>query len=404
MLKGLTKKRLAPWLVLGVVLFALAARLYHLGSNPQILNRDEAALAYNAHLLQETGQDEWQKSWPLNFKSFGDYKLPGYIYTLVGIFKFLPKTDSVARLPSALAGTLLALVAYFFAKNLDFSLRYRLILAGLVATCPVFIFFSRMAFEANLALFLFVIALLLLLKKHDWWSVLFSLLAIFTYNSPLLLLPFIIISLPWLRGLKQVKNWWQPVLGLSLVLLIGGYQLLAVSSQKSSITLFQDETVWRQSVLYREQFTGWQRVVLGNRYLYYLSLIGQNYLKSFSPQFLVLGQGGHPWHSVPETGHLYVLVYGLALVGIFSWLLELGMQLAKPGLRLEKKKIWLFYLLLISLLPAVITVDAPHATRSLLFFFLLLIFAVAAFKKIDRLVFRGRRHILAVVSGNFSGS
>jgi hypothetical protein len=41
----------------------------------------------------------------------------------------------------------------------------------------------------------------------------------------------------------------------------------------------------------------------------------------------------------------------------------------------------LLYLLLISLLPAAVTVDAPHATRSLLFFFLFNLFTLFGLKK-----------------------
>lgn len=393
MIKKMTKKRATPWLLLAVILFALFIRLYQVGSLPKILNRDEAALAYNAHLLLETGRDEWGKHWPLSLKSFGDYKLPGYVYTLVGLFKFLDKSDLVVRLPSVLAGISLAWLAYHFAKELNLSLRFRLILAGLVATTPVFIFFSRMAFEANLALSFLLGSLVLLLKKHDLPAVLLMSLAVLTYNTPLLLLPFIIITIPFLRSYKKVKSWWLPVLGLSLVLVMSGLQLLLLSSQKSNITIFQDETAWRQSVAYRQQFTGWQQTIFGHRYAYYLRLMANNYLQSFSPQFLVLGQGGHPWHSISEVGHLYVVVYGLALIGIVVGLGEGLLGFADDARQERKLKIWLLYLTVVSLLPAVVTVDAPHATRSLLFFFLLLVWAAIGFQKIDRLIFRERRHI-----------
>ncbi len=45
-------------------------------------------------------------------------------------------------------------------------------------------------------------------------------------------------------------------------------------------------------------------------------------------------------------------------------------------------KILLLYLLFLSPLPAVITVDAPHATRSLLFFFIFTMFAMIGLQKI----------------------
>ncbi len=393
--------------MIGILLFAFLIRVYRLNQLPKILNRDAAALAYNALLLRKTGQDEWRQAWPISFKSFGDYKLPGYIYSLLGLFQILPMNDWVVRLPSALAGVALCWLAYQLAKELRLSLKYRLILAGLVATSPVYIFFSRMAFEANLALSLLVASLLSLIKAtnmvHEqqpaWrWDLLavgLSMLAILTYNTPLLLLPFIIISLPWLRGLKSLKKWWLPVVGLALVFTFGAYQLFSVSSQKSGITIFQDETVWLQSVAYRHQFSGWQQTVFGNRYLFYAGIIAEHYLQSFSPQFLLEAQGGHPWHSIPQAGHLYVLVYGLSVVGLVVWLVESlvdkkTMGRDEPPTRYKR---WILYLLMISLLPAVVTVDAPHATRSLLFFLLILVLAVVGFKKIDQTIFRDRRHI-----------
>jgi hypothetical protein len=166
-------------------------------------------------------------------------------------------------------------------------------------------------------------------------------------------------------------------------------------------------------VAYRQQFSGWQQTVFGNRYLFFAGQMGERYLKSFSPQFLVFAQGGHPWHSIPGAGHLYVLVYGLALVGLGYWLSESirgqpdnPLITDEPPLRYKR---WLIYLLFVSLLPAVVTVDAPHATRSLLFFFLFQVLAVVGFKKIDRQVFYRRRHIwlwlvvilVAVESGDY---
>ena len=69
-----------------IVLLGAALRLFQLGSIPAILNRDEAALAYNGYLLSQTGKDEWGKIWPPTLESFGDYKLPGYPLILAILF------------------------------------------------------------------------------------------------------------------------------------------------------------------------------------------------------------------------------------------------------------------------------------------------------------------------------
>ena len=47
-------------LLLVIFFLGLSLRLFNVDKLPSILNRDEAALAYNAFLIKETAQDEWQ--------------------------------------------------------------------------------------------------------------------------------------------------------------------------------------------------------------------------------------------------------------------------------------------------------------------------------------------------------
>src|SRR5258708_7256406 len=99
-------KKTALWFLIFIFLFGLVLRFWQLGSIPVILNRDEAALAYNAFLLKETGKDEWSKTWPLTLQSFGDYKLIGYPLLTIGSFFLLGYTDFAVKFPSAFFGSL----------------------------------------------------------------------------------------------------------------------------------------------------------------------------------------------------------------------------------------------------------------------------------------------------------
>lgn len=365
-----------------VLLLSAVLRLWQLGVIPNVLNRDEAALAYNAFLLKETGTDEWGQSWPLALESFGDYKLPGYPLLLIGFFTFFGLSDWVVRLPSVIAGVVLVALTYGVGRQLGWTKLISLSVASLVAITPVFIFYSRVAFEANVGLALFVASWLLLLlpngkssalvgQKYRWLSdtgaILIMLAGIFTYNTPFLLLPFMMVVLPVLRGLKKWQLWWWPTIGLCAVFMVGVLVLLPITTQKSGITIFSDETVWRNSVVYYEQFSGLAQKVLGNKYVYFAQLIFKNYLASISPYFLVVRGGTHPWHQITGGGHLGWLVYGLGWMGFATILLKLFKKVLSP----EKVSplLWLpLYWAFIGLLPAVITVDAPHATRSLFFF------------------------------------
>src|SRR5581483_5962797 len=72
-----------------VILIAISAflRLYNVTGDPPALYQDESAIGYNAYSILQTGKDEYGISHPLYFKSFGDYKLPVYIYSVVPSIK-----------------------------------------------------------------------------------------------------------------------------------------------------------------------------------------------------------------------------------------------------------------------------------------------------------------------------
>lgn len=383
-------------ILLALIFFlGLSLRLFRLENLPAILNRDEAALAYNALLIQESGKDEWQVQFPLVFKSFGDYKLPGYPYLLAFLFTFLPTNDFMVRLPSAIAGSLLIILAFYFAKEVLRVKNYSaLLLSLLVALSPVFFFYSRIAFEANVALLLFVASLFFSFKaKKQYYLAGFLLfLAILTYNTPLLLLPFILPAIIWQNGLKNYKNWLTPIILFTSIFLFGIFNFYALASQKSSITIFNDPSIWQDFAFYRENLPDNLRVIFGNKYVFYAREIWKNFLESFSLDFLVIKGGSHPWHSLPATGHLFHLTYFLALFMFIDLLGELF--IASDDKKLGKRNLLFLYLLIISLAPSVVTVDSPHATRSLLFFFLLLCLAVMFLDRLSTVFYKQKKIIL----------
>jgi 4-amino-4-deoxy-L-arabinose transferase-like glycosyltransferase len=401
-----------------ILILGLGLRLIHVGTLPQVLNRDEAALAYNALLLKETGKDEWGRVWPLALESFGDYKLPGYPLAVVAAFSVMGYSDLAVRIPSVLAGSLLILVGYWWARALKVSELGSLLVSFKMAVLPIFWFYSRMAFEANLALLFLTLAIGLVwfpVRRVPQWladvgAVALALLAVFTYNTPLLLLPFIVVIIPLIRGLKQVRSWWLPVAGLVLVGVVAARILLPLSAQKSGITIFSDESTRVKAMEYRQSFSGLTQKILGNQVVYFGQLIARNTLASFSPSFLVTHGGTHPWHQLPMWGHLYWTVYALGLLGVALSL----KHLIHPGLKHRplnlvaqwvKKRTqtgWfnpsflMIYLVLVSLIPSVITVDAPHATRSLLYFFGFVLIGASVVGRIRQLM--GSKKTLFIIT------
>ena len=260
-MKKITKFLKQYWLLILALLVGLGLRFYKLDSLPSILNRDEAALAYNAYLLGETGRDEWGRLWPLALESFGDYKLPGYTWVLIPWFKVFGLSDLIVRLPSAVFGTILILVSYLWFKSLKVKETFSLLGAWLIALLPVSIFYSRMAYEANVALTLMVSSLWLINLLANKWNnkafyplIFIIFLGVFTYNTPWLLLPFFIIYtyLVWPKNKnKNKKELWLLIAMMIALFVFGAKVFLSLTSQKSGITIFTDETTWDSWIKYR---------------------------------------------------------------------------------------------------------------------------------------------------------
>ncbi len=364
--------------VIGLVLIlglATITRFWRLAQVPAALNRDEAALAYNAFLIHQTGADEWGQRWPLTLKSFGDYKLSGYVWLLVALFRMFGDSDSVIRWPAAAAGVAVVGLSFAIVRQAAWPKRSQWWVLGVVAVSPVMLFYSRMAWEAMVALAWWLLSIWVVSKpktQHRWRTDILGLVAmsaaILTYNTPLLLAPWVVVGVVLGRGWKQWRAWVLPVMGLCLVAGLGFLVQRAASAQKSAVTLFGDPTVWAQFVEYRSALPSSQQLLLGNKYVYLTTRLTRNWVASWSPAFVVQRGGAHPWHQVPGTGHLVSVVYVMAVVGWLGWLIDFaGQRRQKLKSEAGRWQLWWWLTTMVSLGPAVITVDAPHATRSLVF-------------------------------------
>lgn len=362
-------------LVATLILAAGLRLVYLLGQNVQALNQDEAAILLNARFIWESGMDEWSQRQPIVFQSFGDYKLPGYIYgtsVVGGLFGF--NMWSV-RLLSWLAGLVNLVLTYFLAKRLFNSHQTGLIASGLMFLSPWSWHFSSVGFEANLGLAMWLGALLLVLDRRiNWLKTLAVALLILvgglTYNSPLLLSPLLLWGLFWIHPSWKFK---QAAMAVAIILAVSVVFWLTwpATAQKQGISLFTDGTILAEYPAYRAQFMpGMTQKLLGNQYVFFGKQIVENILNSFSWKFLVSRGGANPWHTIPGIGHVIGLIPLLgALAG--GWLIKLVMNPKTRRSAFLIGGLWLG-----ALAPAAITVDAPHATRSL--FFLVMLAVVAA--------------------------
>jgi hypothetical protein len=287
------------------------------------------------------------------------------------------------------AGALLPLATWFLVRNVSGSGRAAWLTVLFLLISPWTWHYGTIGFEANLALLLFVSALTLLFKKIPaWWSdILASLLLIasgITYNAPLFLLPGVLVGViawRWPSVAKSVRG----AVGIIVAGVIAGAVTVAATTQKVAISIFQDPTLLALYPEYRAQFLGIFQTILGNQWVYFLYHSLTRWFDSWTWEFLVTRGGANPWHSIPGTGHLN----GFALISLAVFMPYFVLRLWKSRSVLPHRVragAILVWLTVTSLLPAMITVDAPHATRSLFFFVLLSILAAWCLSEIWDLV------------------
>src|SRR5574344_1679999 len=162
-----------------VLIIAFLIRGINLWSTPA-LNPDEAALGYNAYSLIQTGKDEHGASWPLHFKSFGDFKPGGYVYLALPFIKIIGLTPLAVRLPNLILSVLTILFLYKLILLLSKSNALALLSAVVLTLSPWHIHFSRGAWESSAALSFIVIGTYFFFKSiQEKFLKNFTLFAIF---------------------------------------------------------------------------------------------------------------------------------------------------------------------------------------------------------------------------------
>jgi 4-amino-4-deoxy-L-arabinose transferase-like glycosyltransferase len=153
----------------GVLLYTRAVT-----TNPAGFYFDESSIAYNAHLISQTGRDEHGEAWPLYFRAFGDYKNPVYVYLLALLFRLTGPSILVARLFSAILGVLTAIVLALLATRITRRRTVGLLVMFVALLTPWLFELSRVVVEV--ALYPAVVALFLLFifradEKEKWnWA------------------------------------------------------------------------------------------------------------------------------------------------------------------------------------------------------------------------------------------
>jgi len=326
------------WRLWLIIILTLVVRLVNLDGLR--LTHDEMSIGYNAYSILKTGKDEWGRSWPMVFQAFGDYKLPVYIYSVVPAVAIFGLSSLAVKLPSVLAGSLLVWGVYWLTQQLLKRKNLALLAAFIVAVSPWSVHLSRMAFESNLALVLFVFGFNLILyqilnkSKSIWISIAASLLlglTFYTYVAFRLIVGILTICLFFIllmnRHLRQ-----------QLALVLTG---LVVALVPLLFQLADASLLVRLSQLSTTQNQGIEAVVTDRQLFCFLVDPGilskicrhiyvvpeqtaqnfaKDYLAAISPDYLFLNGDKLEYLQDPKFGQLAWILTPFYLIGLVAWL------------------------------------------------------------------------------------
>jgi 4-amino-4-deoxy-L-arabinose transferase-like glycosyltransferase len=370
-------KKFYKYIFICIIFLAGFLRLWQIGVVPASPDWDEVGLGYSAYSLLHTAKDEHGKLLPFVLESFGDYKPALYAYLIIPFIFLLDLSITAVRLPSAILGILTVAATYFLVFELFKRRGLALVSAFFLAIAPWHIQFSRVGFEASVGVALNVFTALFFLKglkkPHYLFLAAFSAgMSIYTYQSEKIFMPIfllILITVYFKQIIKIPKIYLLSVAGFLGLIILPMFLYTTISPQgfarARSTSIFTRDVERIESlnkrILYNQEQKDSVSLIFDNKIIFYGKQITGGYLAHFDPNWLFI-KGDIARHHPPNMGLLYLVELPLLLVGIFVmtciWL---------PTSKDKKPYIFLLLWFFAAPLAAAITLDVPHAVRSMNF-------------------------------------
>jgi 4-amino-4-deoxy-L-arabinose transferase-like glycosyltransferase len=364
-------------MLLGVSLFT---RIWRVTEAPASVNWDEAALGYNAYSLLMTGRDEFGKALPVALRSFDDYKPAGYAYLAVLPIKFFGLSEFSTRLPSVVYGSLLVFLIVYITAKLSRRVSLGLVAGLFLSISPWAMHFSRIAFEANVAMVWYFLGVALFVlgcksKKYLWLAlIVFGISMYFYHAQRMIAIPtFVILVRLFTKDIKIHMLIALAILlapmGISFITEPAGSRLLATNIFKLWPFVPKEFNFWI--------FSPWYTLIW--------QVTGQ-FLAYFSPVNIFVRGSLEPILKIPSLGLLPVEMLPLWILGLVKmWRYKKMMRVVIP-------------ILVLAPLPGLITWNWFSVVRTLaLYPMFAIVAAVGCVTLTDR--FNKLKLILGVVVG-----
>jgi 4-amino-4-deoxy-L-arabinose transferase-like glycosyltransferase len=352
-----------------IIVIGFSLRFWQLSNTP-LVNRDELAIGYNAYSILQTGRDEHGVFMPLTFRSFGDYKLPGLIYTSVIPVHLFGRSIFSIRFINALTGTLTLIIFYWLLRQLGKNKLFSLMAVTLLAVSPWHIHSSRSAYEPLVGLFWSMLSYVFLIKSRTNFKTMIgflicSVMGAFYYNAVFLLAPTVyglfLFVFHFSHGTIQKKHGY--LIGLLVILLLGYWWVFQdINASRIHTTIFSRASVENIMVSLSRNIAKDRLPTTVVRLFqlpigYQVHQLLRGYVSSFNPIYIWFDGGNNPWHNLSfiGLGNMYLLTFPLFLLGLRMVIRQIPKR--------QFADLFFLGLLLLSPLSNAITIDAPNTNR-----------------------------------------
>lgn len=359
-------KRLLILIITGGFLLRVVA----LGSLPPSLNWDEVSHGYNAYSLLKSGLDEWGELPLANFRAYGDYPLTLNLYLTVPFVAVFGLSEFAIRLPHALLGTGVIILAYFLAMAVTKNKWAALTTSFFVAIDPWLLFPSRFVLQSNVAVFFFLLGTTAYFyraknTKYYYIALLSWGLTLYSYHSTRIFTPMFVVGLGVLHYKsvietfrKRTNRFWRVAIVVAVFAPLP-FIFLNPSARARSNEVFLVNEGAVQSIIAKRQSSALPPIVvkaLYNRPTYLLTHSLKNYVEYFSPTFLFIKGGTQYQFSIPNRG----LMSTVALPFFYIGLVVLTYRALKGNKTYQILLLWL----LLAPIPASITTERFAVLRA----------------------------------------
>lgn len=360
-------------LIFLAIVIAVVTRFYKLGLAPAGLYLDEAGQGYSAYSILKTGKDEFEKSFPIVFRSFNDFKTPVYIYLITPLIPIFGLTKFTVRFPSFFFSILTIPVLYFLISELTKELKLKtsakwigIISCLLLSISPWHILFGRTNFECNVALFFFLTGALIFYKslknpKLLIPSAIFFAIAIPAYHAQRIVTPLMLLALFIRHHRILLSKTHKKYLIIGAVIgFIISLPTLSIATTPGFLARANGLNIVSEN---KQKPSGYIEnnipiigSVINSKLFLTTREFGSLYISYFSPRnMFLLGDSG-PRSSFPELATFFVWQFPFYIYGLYLFVRRKN---------LGELKFFVLTLLLISPIPAALTRDPYSTIRSL---------------------------------------